>query len=63
MKKINTLLITLIGLQLLACGPDKTPPPKLFEEQRTVLDKAKAVEDTVQQQNQNMQQNLEKQSQ
>jgi hypothetical protein len=61
MKKINTLLITLIGLQLLACGPDKTPPPKLFEEQRTVLDKA--VEDTVQQQNQNMQQNLEKQSQ
>ena len=63
MKKTNTLLITLIVMQLLACGPDKTPPPKLFEDQRTVLDKAKAVDDSVQQQNQNMQQNLEKQTQ
>lgn len=63
MKKINTLLITIISMQLLACGPDKTPPPKFFNEQRTVLNKAKAVEDTVQQKNQNMQQSLEKQAQ
>jgi hypothetical protein len=48
---------------LLACSPDNTPPAKLFEEQRSALDKAKAVEETVQQQNQNMQQNLEKQTQ
>lgn len=61
--KFTTLLIVLSSLILLACGPDKTPPPKLFEDQRTALDKAKAVEGTVQLQNQNMQQSLEKQTQ
>jgi outer membrane lipoprotein-sorting protein len=63
MKISVALLLTLSCLLLLACSPDNTPPAKLFEEQRSALDKAKAVEETVQQQNQNMQQNLEKQTQ
>lgn len=63
MNTIKTLLVILSSMFLLACGPDKTPPPKLFEDQRNALDKAKAIEDTVQQQNQNMQQSLEKQTQ
>lgn len=63
MKITIALVITFSSILLLACGPDKTPPPKLFEEQRSALDKAKAVEDIVQQQNQSMQNNLEKQTQ
>ncbi len=39
-------------LMLTACSPsnDETPAPKLFKQQRDVLDKAKAVEPAQQQQ-------------
>lgn len=63
MKSLNYLAIALASLALLACKPDTSPKPKLFEEQRDVLDKAKAVEKTVQQQAQETQQSIEKQTQ
>lgn len=63
MKLSNFLAITLACLTLFGCGPDKSPAPKLFEEQRNALDKAKAVEATVQQQTQDLQHNVEKQTQ
>jgi hypothetical protein len=63
MKILNYLAITLISIMITGCGPDKSPAPKLFEEQRNALDKAKTVETTVQQQNQDLQQNVEKQTQ
>ena len=48
---------------LSGCSPDNSAKTKLFEEQRTALEKAKAVESTAQQQTQEMQQNVEKQTQ
>lgn len=63
MKLINYLFIVLSALALLACSPDTTPQSKLFEGQRDALDKAKDVENTVQQQTQDMQKNLDKQTQ
>lgn len=63
MKPLNYLSIVLTSLLLMACGPDNTPKPKLFEEQRNALDKAKAVEQTVQQQTKETQQSVEKQTQ
>ena len=63
MKPTHYMLFILTSLILLACSPDNTPKTKLFEEQRNALDKAKAVDSTVQQQTQQLQQNLEKQSQ
>ena len=63
MKSLNYLAIALASLALLACKPDSSPTPKLFEEQRNALDKTKAVEKTVQQQTQETQQSIEKQAQ
>jgi len=63
MKPTNFLLFILASLMLLACSPDSSPKPKLFEEQRSALDKAKAVDDVMQKQTQQLQQNLDKQSQ
>ena len=59
MKALNYLSIILTSLMLLACGPDNAPKPKLFEEQRDALEKAKALENTIQQQTKETQQNLE----
>ncbi len=63
MKPHIYLLFILTSLLLPACSPDNTPKTKLFEEQRNALDKAKAVDSTVQQQTQQLQQNEEKQTQ
>jgi len=63
MKSKNYLFIALASFALLACSPEKDTQTKLFEEQRNALDKAKAVENTVQQQAQEMQKNIEKQDQ
>lgn len=62
MKSLNYLIIVLTSFILLACGPDNSAKAKLFEEQRSALEKAKGVEKTVQQQTQQLQQNLEQQS-
>ena len=62
MKFLNYLLILVTGLMLLACSPDNTPKPKLFEEQRNALDKAKEVESAVQKQSQETRQNIEKET-
>ena len=47
----------------LACTPDNSSKTKLFEDQRNALDKAKGVENTVQQQLLDTQKNAEKQTQ
>lgn len=63
MKSLNFLLMVLTSLILLACGPDNSAKTKLFEEQRSALDKAKGIESTVQKQMQEARQNEEKQTQ
>lgn len=63
MKPQHYLTIVLTSLLLLACSPDNGSKTKLFEEQRNALEKAKGVENTVQQQAQEVQQNIEKQTQ
>jgi hypothetical protein len=63
MKFLKYILIPLTGLILLACKPDNTPQPKLLEEQRNALDKAKDVSNAVEQQAQELHQKVEKQSQ
>ncbi len=63
MKPMNSMILVLVSLLLAACSPDNSPKPKLFEEQRSALDKAKAVDNTVQQQTQQLQQNVDKQTQ
>lgn len=56
-------IVLLASVLLLGCSPDNNTKTKLFEEQRTALEKAKAVESTVQQQARETQSNLEKQTQ
>ena len=63
MPYLKYILISLATLILVACGPDNSQKPKLFEEQRNALDKAKAVDSAVQQQTQQLQQNMDKQTQ
>ena len=63
MKSLNFLIILLTSLVLAGCSPDNSPKTKLFEEERAALEKAKAVEATIQQQAQQLQQNTEKQTQ
>jgi outer membrane lipoprotein-sorting protein len=63
MKPLNFLCILLTSLLIAACSPDNSAQTKLFEQQRSALDKAKDVSNTVQQQSQEAQQNMEKQTQ
>ena len=63
MKTLNLLPIVLSSFILLGCSPDNSSKTKLFEEQRNALDKAKAVDSTVQKQIQEAQQNEAKQTQ
>ena len=63
MKSFNYLIILLTSVILLGCSPDNNAKTKLFEEQRTALEKAKTVESSVQQQTQEAQQSVEKQTQ
>jgi len=63
MKTFNSVALTFSGLILLACSPDNSTKTKLFEDQRNVLDKAKEVDNIVQKQSQQLQQNVEQQSQ
>ena len=55
------------ALALSACGPNNsgkpTEPPKLFEEQRDALDKAKAVPGVEQKQDEEQRKAIEKQTQ
>lgn len=52
-------------LLLGACSPnnDQTPPPKVFKEQRDVLDKAKTVDPAQQQQDEAQRKAIEQQTQ
>ncbi len=52
MKFATVIAVLLAFLVLVACGKsnDTKDAPKLFEEQRAMLDKAKNVENTLQQQ-------------
>lgn len=63
MKSKHYLAIVVTSLLLLACSPDNGAKTRLFEEQRGALEKAKEVENTVRQQTQEAQQNVEKQTQ
>jgi len=63
MKSLTYLILLPTILFLLACSPDNSAKTRLFEEQRSALEKAKGVESSVQQQTQTMQQNVEKQTQ
>lgn len=63
MKTHNYWLLSASFIMLAACSPDNTQKAKLFEEQRSALDKAKAVEGLVQQQNQDTQKKLEQPNQ
>jgi hypothetical protein len=63
MKSLAYLVILPASLMLLACSPDNSAKTKLFEEQRAALEKAKGVENSVMQQTQETQQNVEKQTQ
>jgi uncharacterized membrane protein YgcG len=60
--KITLAFFTLLLLN--ACSPSETtPPPKLFKEQRDVLDKAKAVDPALQQQAEEQRKLIEQQTQ
>lgn len=63
MKYFNYFLVLSTSLLLIACGPDKTPAPKLFEQERSTLDKAKEIDGKVQQQAEDLKKNMEKQTQ
>lgn len=63
MNYLKLMLISLTSLLLLACSPDNSPKPKLFEEQRNALDQAKAVNKAAEQQAKDLQQNVDKQTQ
>jgi len=63
MRLLKPIFISLACLILPACGPDKSPPPKLFEEQRNALEQAKAVSNAAEQQAQDLQKNVDKASQ
>jgi len=65
MTFISIFTTTLCTLLLCACSPnsEQTPAPKLFKEQRGVLDKAKGVDELQQKQFEEQQKALEKQAQ
>ena len=62
----NRTFILLCSILLLgACGPggNDAPPPKLFQDQRNALDKAKSVGATQQEQTEEQRKAIEKQAQ
>jgi hypothetical protein len=61
----RTTLLPLAFLTLLsACGQSNDQPaPKLFKEQRDALDKAKAVDPALQQQNEEQRKTIDQQTQ
>ena len=63
--KTIAAIAALLALFLLGCNeqPQSPPPPKLFESQRATMDKAKAVEGTLQQQADQQLQEIDQQSQ
>jgi hypothetical protein len=63
--KAILIIIALQAFLLAGCdnGKPAPPPPKLFESQRNTMDKAKAVEGTLQQQADQQLQEVDKQSQ
>jgi hypothetical protein len=64
MRYGTIILIALASSLLLsACGNKNNEPPKLMKAQRDMLDKAKGVEDTVQQQAAEQNKEISKQSQ
>lgn len=63
MKKCHYLIILFTGFILLGCDPDNSTKTKLFEEERSALEKAKAVESTIQQQTRQTQENADQQTQ
>lgn len=63
MKYLNYFIILTTSLVLIACSPDNSPKPKLFEEQRNALDQAKGIDAKVQQQADETNKSMEKQSQ
>lgn len=57
-------LLALCALLLPGCSDEKQPPPpKLFESQRNAMDKAKALEDAVQQQADQQREQIDQQTQ
>lgn len=62
--RITMLLVAFCTLVLSGCGEEKQPPPpKLFEDQINAMEKAKGVEDTLQQQADQKLQDIDQQSQ
>ena len=62
--RITMLLVAFCTLVLPGCGEEKQPPPpKLFEVQINAMDKAKGVEDTLQQHADQQLQDIDQQSQ
>lgn len=62
--RLILLLAALCSLLLSACDrEEQPPPPKLFESQRNAMDKAKGVENTLQQQADQQLQNIDQQTQ
>ena len=62
--RLSLILIVLYALVLPGCDDGKqAPPPKLFEGQRNAMDKAKGVEDTLQQQADQQLQSIDQQTQ
>jgi uncharacterized membrane protein YgcG len=60
---MNCFCAALMLTLLTACGQDDRPKPKLFQEERAVLDKAKTVEGAQQQQDQQQRKAIEQQTQ
>jgi major membrane immunogen (membrane-anchored lipoprotein) len=60
----RTAILLCAILLLGACGKsDNQPAPKLFQDQRNALDKAKAVDPAMQKQNEEQRKEIEKQEQ
>lgn len=61
--RITLILAILYAALIAGCDSGKqAPPPKLFESQRNALDKAKGVQDTLQQQADQQREEIDKQT-
>jgi hypothetical protein len=62
--RLSLLPLIMYALVLTGCGEEKkAPPPKVFEGQIKAMEKAKGVEDTLQQQADQQLQDIDQQSQ